>query len=122
MENNADKLKRTLMDLHKPVFCSECGKAVKYVGLGEYRCPVCEYTMYDDYGKVRAYLEANKGATPLEVAKNSGVDRDTVIYLLETDRLEFVNKNNTLTDTEEQIKKETNYIRNVAKRNSIYKR
>lgn len=122
MENNADKLKRLMMDTHKPVFCDKCGKAVKYVGLGEYSCQACGFVMYDDYGKVRAYLEANRGATPLEVAKYAGVDKEIVLYLLETDKLEFINKDNTLTDTAEQLAKENNYIRNVAKRNSIYKR
>ena len=119
---NAEKLKKMMMDIHKPVFCDKCGKAVQYVGLGEYKCPECDFTMYDDYGKVRAYLEANVGATPIEVAKNSGVDKETVLYLLETDKLEFVNKNNTLTDTEEKVAKDKNYIREHAKRNSIYKR
>lgn len=120
--DNADKLKRMMMDMHKPAFCDKCGKAVKYVGLGEYNCPGCGFTMYDDYGKVRVYLEANKGATPIEVAKNSGVDKETVLYLLETDKLEFVNKDNTLTDAAEQEARDSSRNRTVIKRNSIYRR
>ena len=45
-----------------PVRCSKCGKMLKYMGVGEYKCEACGFTEYDDYGLVRSYLEKNPGA------------------------------------------------------------
>ena len=38
--------------------CQECGGTrIEYKGVGEYKCEDCGLLMYNDYGKVRLYLE-----------------------------------------------------------------
>jgi len=75
-------------DLHKPTSCEKCGGRVEYKGIGEYKCEDCKAVMYDDYGKVRNYLEENRGATQGEVAAATGVSTNTIRQLLRDDRLE----------------------------------
>lgn len=75
-------------DLHKPTCCENCGGRVQYKGIGEYRCEDCKAVMYDDYGKVRNYLEENRGATQVEVSQATGVSTSTIRQLLRDDRLE----------------------------------
>ena len=65
-------------DIHIPRVCAKCGKAnPAYKGVGEYRCDDCGFTMYDDFGVVRNYLEAHAGATQAQVSKWSSRSRIT---------------------------------------------
>ena len=75
-------------DLHKPTACEKCGGKVKYKGIGEYECEDCKAVMYDDYGKVRNYLEENRGATQAAVAQATGVSTNTIRQFLRDDRIE----------------------------------
>ena len=75
-------------DLHKPINCERCGNKVLYKGVGEYECAECGFIMFDDYGKVRNYLETHKGATQGQVAAATGVSTNTIRQLLRDDRLE----------------------------------
>lgn len=75
-------------DLHKPVICSNCGERLEYKGVGEYKCPECKNLEYDDYGKVRNYLEKHRGATQGEVSEATGVAPNTIRALLKADKLE----------------------------------
>lgn len=75
-------------DIHRPVICEKCRGRMNYVGVGEYICELCEHKMYDDYGKVRNYLEGHRGATQTEVSMATGVTRTVIRHLLREDRLE----------------------------------
>ena len=44
---------------------------------------------YDDYGKVRGYIEANKGATAAQIEQAIGVSQRTVRRLLKDGRIEI---------------------------------
>ena len=50
-----------------PRVCKECGGVMVFKGVGEYRCEDCGVVDYDDYGKVRCYIESNKGATAAQI-------------------------------------------------------
>ena len=77
-------------NIHAPRTCEKCGKAEpEYKGVGEYKCSECGFVMYDDFGIVRNYLEAHRGATQSEVCHATGVSMETIRYFLKEDRLEI---------------------------------
>lgn len=75
---------------HIPHSCVNCGdEEIEYRGLGEYRCSKCGTLMYDDFGKVRNYLEEHRGATQNEVSRETGVSTDVIRHLLREERIEI---------------------------------
>jgi predicted RNA-binding Zn-ribbon protein involved in translation (DUF1610 family) len=72
-----------------PGRCSACGERLKYRGLGEYICEECGNLEYDDYGKVRAYLEQHPGALQGEVSRATGVPANRIRGLLQQERIEI---------------------------------
>ena len=59
-----------------------------FKGLGEYECEQCGELAYDDYGKVRNYIEEHKGANAMEVEQATGVSQKVIQRLLREGRLE----------------------------------
>ncbi len=45
--------------------------------------------MYDDYGKVRLYIETHRGANAAEVESNTGVSQKSIRRMLRESRLEI---------------------------------
>lgn len=74
-------------DLHIPRICEECGGEYRYNGIGEYVCTKCGNLAYDDYGKVRNYLEIHPGATATEVEAGTGVTKMAIRRLLNEERI-----------------------------------
>jgi len=73
---------------HVPRLCKQCGGVMVYRGIGEYRCEDCGFDDYDDYGKVRRYIEKNKGATAMDIEAVTGVSQKTIRRMLKESRLE----------------------------------
>lgn len=73
---------------HKPTVCSKCGGTMIFRGVGEYRCDRCGYIQYDDYGKVRNYLEQHRGANAAEVEDKTGVEQRSIHTMLREGRIE----------------------------------
>ncbi len=73
-----------------PEECPYCGSSVTYAGLGEYTCDKCGKTCYDSYGRVRNYLEKNPGATAIEVSQNTGVSKQVIKRLIDSDRIQHM--------------------------------
>lgn len=71
-----------------PRECEKCGGVMVFQGLGEYKCEKCGELEYDDYGKVRGYIEEHKGATAAQVEEAIGVSQKTIRRLLKEGRLE----------------------------------
>lgn len=69
-----------------PSCCSVCGGRLGYNGLGEYMCERCEHKEYDNYGKVRVYLEKHPRASVNQVAADTGVSRTEVIRMVDEDK------------------------------------
>lgn len=63
-------------DYHRPVHCSDCGGVMVFQGVGEYKCEDCGKVEFDDYGKVRAFVEKHKGATMVDVERETGVKQN----------------------------------------------
>lgn len=78
------------MDMyHIPRVCKECGGVMIFKGVGEYHCEDCGAVEYDDYGKVRMYIEEHKGATAADIENAIGVSQRVVRRLLKDGRLEI---------------------------------
>ncbi len=74
---------------NRPLACSQCGGVMVFVGVGEYHCEKCGHADYDDYGKVRNYIEKHAGATAAEVEMNTGVSQRSIRNLLKDERIEI---------------------------------
>lgn len=80
----------TLDGLKRPTICRECGGVLVYRGLGEYECEECGKKEYDDYGLVREYLEAHKGANVAEISEFTGVSHKAIREMVKERRFELV--------------------------------
>ncbi len=83
------KVLEALDAYHIPRICKECGGVMVFKGVGEYHCEDCGLVDYDDYGKVRLYIECHKGATAAEIEKEVGVSQRTVRRLLKDGKIEI---------------------------------
>ena len=72
-----------------PRVCKECGGVMIFKGVGEYHCEECGSVDFDDYGKVRGYIEEHKGATAAQIEEAVGVPQRTIRRLLKDGRLEI---------------------------------
>ncbi len=88
----AEEMRRLLLpnDYHRPTLCSECGGIMVFKGVGEYQCEDCGAREYDDYGKVRNYLEKNKGANVAEISDNTGVSHKAIREMIKEKRFEVL--------------------------------
>ena len=80
---------------HVPNTCAECGGELVYKGVGEYRCEQCKAVVYDDYGKVRLYVEQQPGATIADTEAATGVPHKVIRQLLREERLEVATGSRT---------------------------
>lgn len=84
-----DESKLAALDISNPSSCDKCGGKLQYKGIGEYACEDCNNIMYNDYGKVRNYLEKHPGATQNEVAQATGVHKNVIRRFLREDKIEI---------------------------------
>ncbi len=85
--------KRRLVALNgflRPTICKACGGILIYKGLGEYQCEDCNACEYDDYGKVRSYLEKHHGANVAEISSQTGVSHKAIRDMIKENRFELV--------------------------------
>lgn len=85
----------TVDNYNIPRTCSKCGGVMVFKGLGEYQCEDCDELAYDDYGKVRNYIEENKGATAVQVEEATGVSQKTIRRMLRDGRIEIAEGSKT---------------------------
>ena len=69
--------------------CSKCGAVMKYLALGEYKCPECGNEEMDDYGKIRNYLDEHGPASATAIEAAIGVRRSVINNYLRKGRLEI---------------------------------
>lgn len=83
------KIKRRFDEYNRPVICEKCGGRMLFKGVGEYRCEDCGETEFDDYGKVRNYIEKNPKQTMIhDIEANTGVSRRIIRQLLRDERIQ----------------------------------
>ncbi len=78
----------SLEKYHVPQVCMGCGGVMVFKGVGEYQCEECGAVDYDDYGKVRMYIEDHPGANAAQVEENTGVSQKIIRQLLKDGRIE----------------------------------
>lgn len=78
-----------IRNYNRPTICPQCGGIMVFKGVGEYECEDCRYVAYDDYGKVRNYLEKHEGATAAQVSGATGVSQHAIRDMLKESRLEI---------------------------------
>lgn len=100
-EQKAANFRRELFDLsqlNRPTYCEKCGGVMIFKGVGEYKCEECGSLEYDDYGKVRNYIEKHPGATSAQASAATGVSQKSIRSMLKEERLEIAaNSNSFLT-------------------------
>lgn len=89
-EERIEMLKKELKAVNtynRPTYCEKCGAVMVFKGVGEYQCEKCGYLDYDDYGKVRNYIEKHMGANVAEASKATGVTQKAIRDMLKEARL-----------------------------------
>lgn len=89
MSENMEK-RLIVSDIFRPTICKECGGIMVYKGVGEYQCEDCGTLEYDDYGKVRNYLENHRGANVAEISSYTGVPHKAIRDMIKEHRFEII--------------------------------
>lgn len=84
----------------KPSNCSLCDGKMIFKGVGEYRCEDCRNLEFDDYGKVRNYIESHHGATAAEVERAVHVRQKVIRQMLKEERFEIAANSNVFMSCE----------------------
>lgn len=77
-------------DILRPTICEKCGGIMVYKGIGEYQCEDCGALEYDNYGKVRNYLEDHRGANVAEISNYTGVSHKAIRDMIKEHRFEII--------------------------------
>ena len=86
-----ETLKKRMMEEYDcPVVCKECEGVLVYKGLGEYKCENCGAVEYDDYGKVRNYLDEHRGANVTQISESTGVSHKSIRDMIKENRFEVI--------------------------------
>ncbi len=80
--------------------CSVCGGPVKPVRSGEFQCLDCGHMEYDDFGKIRIYLEENGPSSKEQIELATGVSKRTILQYLRESRLQVASTSDTLLQCE----------------------
>lgn len=86
---------RMLDIYHTPKVCTQCGGVMVFRGVGEYSCEDCGQVDYDDYGKVRLYLESHPGASAVVLEKETGVAQKTIRTMIKEARIQVAEGSQT---------------------------
>lgn len=61
-----------------PVFCKHCKMTLEHVDVGTYKCPICSEKYYDDFQKIKNYINDNGAAPAFMIARGTGVSKQAV--------------------------------------------
>lgn len=79
---------RTILE-SRPVECSKCKSPLYYKGSGKYVCSSCGNIEYDDFGKVKRYLDKYGISTMAVIADATGVPMKHLNLMLREGRVEI---------------------------------
>lgn len=97
-EERAINFRKEVLDISRlniPTYCAKCGGVMIFKGVGEYECEECGNLEYDDYGKVRNYVEKHPGATSAQASAATGVTQKSIRGMLKEERLEIAANSTT---------------------------
>lgn len=98
-----EKFRRDYLEINnynRPTYCQKCGGVMVFKGVGEYKCEKCGCLEYDDYGKVRNYIEKHHGATTAQTSEATGVSQKSIRDMLKESRLEIAPASKTFLQCE----------------------
>jgi len=75
-----DKRSNALRMNRIPLDCEYCGNKVKLKSIGVYVCEKCGKENYDDFYKVRAYIEKYGPAPAIVISRKTGVPRASIEF------------------------------------------
>ena len=88
MKNNDNYNELSKLFDNTPRICEECSGPYEYQGAGEYKCKNCGHIAYDDYGKVRKFIDEHGPAPYHVVKKATGVNGSLVREYLDSPNTE----------------------------------
>lgn len=74
----------------RPIFCKKCGGKLFYQAGGVYQCQDCESEEYDDFGRIKMFLEEHGPAPATEIEEETGVPLEIINLFLRHGRLEIL--------------------------------
>ena len=92
-EERIEMLRKEFSEINtynRPTYCSECGGVMVFKGLGEYQCEKCGFLEYDDYGKVRNYLDEHRGANVTQISEATRVSHKSIRDMIKENRFEVI--------------------------------
>ncbi len=75
---------------NRPISCKKCNGKLFYIGSGKYKCDPCETEYYDDFGKVKEFLEEHGSAPAITIAAHTGVSVELIDLFLRKGKLEII--------------------------------
>ena len=81
-------LEKALIE-RKPLQCAICGERVYYLDGGRYQCRNCEHIMYDDFGKVKKYIDEHGPSPAMAISNATGVEVELIDSFLRRGKLEI---------------------------------
>ena len=72
----------------KPVTCEACGGKYEMIRQGTYKCNKCGDIVYDDFGKIKRFLEEHGPAPATVISQNTGVPVTKITELIREGRIE----------------------------------
>ena len=75
---------------NRPISCKKCNGKLFYIGSGKYKCDPCETEYYDDFGKVKEFLEGHGAAPAITIASHTGVSMELIDLFLRKGKLEII--------------------------------
>lgn len=69
--------------------CEKCGGRLVYKYSGIYECEGCHIEVYDDFGRVKKYIEDHGPSPANEIAQCTGVELSTINRFLRLGRVEI---------------------------------
>lgn len=88
LRENGSYVKKQMIANNKR-FCPKCSAQLKYMAMGEYKCPECGLAEKDSYGLVRAYLDEHGPTNATIIEQDTGVPRAIIDDFLRKGRLEI---------------------------------
>ena len=83
-----DKRKNVVFD-DTPRQCPKCGGKYVFQGAGRYVCENCGNEVYEDFGKVRAYVDEHGPSPGIVIAEATGVSINKINKFLRQGRMEI---------------------------------
>ena len=72
-----------------PKICPKCGGKYTFQGAGRYVCESCGYEFYDDFGKVKAFVDKNGPSPSIIISEETGVSLTKINKFLRQGRMEI---------------------------------